>query len=53
MKNKTFQMRISEEMRKELDELARRYQMSASSVICMLLREKIMEWQKCGKEKTK
>lgn len=50
MKTGTFQMRISAETRRQLNQLKDIYQLSAGSVVCMLIADKMREIEK-GAEK--
>lgn len=45
-KKETFQMRISAETRRQLNQLKEIYQLSAGSVICMLIADKMREIEK-------
>ena len=46
MKTEKFQLRISAETRKQLNQLKEIYQLSAGSVICMLIADKMREIEK-------
>lgn len=45
-KKETFQMRISAETRRQLNQLKDIYQLSAGSVVCMLIADKMREIEK-------
>lgn len=49
-KNEVFQMRMSAETRRQLNQLKDIYQVSAGSVVCMLITDKMREIEKGARE---